>query len=496
MVPVNARKSGEDAGGTPALRGGYSVLLEGRPSRTIEDLPEPNVLYLPLKSRRFTFSDVLVKEGERVAAGQVLARDPDRFSLPLLAPQSGSVRLKAAENHIVLENLAASPQRVHVADERPSHAPRESLSVGEKREKLLALGAWQFLYDAHTGELPDPSGTPRAVLVSTVALDPFVARGDVQLRERLTAFARGLEHLQSLLEYQPIYLVMPDVHSALASEVREMSRGRAWVRRVEIPLRYGLDSLSVLARRLGLMRDPQQPVWALRTEGVFAIDNVLTFSLPCTERIVSVGGPAVESPVHVRAVPGYPLKAILERRVTEEYVRVINGGVLSGEAVGSDKLGLDAECSGLTVVPDHVERELLAFVRPGWNRRSYSKCYMSSLRRAFAGRVEYGGKMQAGRLRYAERLTTGLRGERRACISCNACEEVCPARIMPHLIHKYLYQGALDLAERARVDLCVECGLCSFVCPSKIELRQQFVDAKEQIRRETEEAASEGGETR
>jgi Na+-translocating ferredoxin:NAD+ oxidoreductase RnfC subunit len=104
--------------------------------------------------------------------------------------------------------------------------------------------------------------------------------------------------------------------------------------------------------------------------------------------------------------------------------------------------------------------------------------------------------MQAGRLRYAGRLTTALRGERRACISCNACEEVCPARIMPHLIHKYLYQGALDLAERARVDLCVECGLCSFVCPSKIELRQQFVDAKEQIRREAEEATSEGGEMR
>jgi Na+-transporting NADH:ubiquinone oxidoreductase subunit A len=454
------------------------------------------VLYLPLVSRRFTFSEVLVKEGEQVAAGQVLARDPDGFSLPLLAPLSGTVRLKAAENHIVLDDVSTGPQRGREAEDGPLHAPREALSPEEKREKLLSLGAWQFLYDAHTGELPDPFGTPRAVLVSTVALDPFVARGDVQLRERLAAFARGLEHLQSLLEYQPIYLVVPDVQSALASEVREMTRGHAWVQRVEIPLRYGMDCLIVLARRLGLMRDPRQPVWALRTEGVFAIDNVLTLSLPCTEQIVSIGGPAVESPVHVRAMPGYPLKAILDRRVTDKPARVINGGVLTGEAVGSGQLGLDVECSGLTVVPEHTQQELLAYVRPGWNRRSYSKCYVSSLRRAFAGRVGYGGKMQAGRLRYAGRLTTALRGERRACISCNACEEVCPARIMPHLIHKYLYQGALDLAERARVDLCVECGLCSFVCPSKIELRQQFVDAKEQIRREAEEATSEGGEMR
>lgn len=466
MAPVKARKSRQDAGETLALVGGYNVLLEGRPSRTIEELPEPETLYLPLKSRRFAFSDILVKEGERVAAGQILARDADNFSVPLLAPLPGTVRLNTADNHIVLEKAADSGD----AGKKPA-VRKEALSAGEKREQLLALGAWQFFYDAHTGQVPDPSGTPRAVLVSTVALDPFVARGDVQLREKLTEFARGLEHLQSLLEYRPIHLIMPNIHTALASEVREMTRGRAWIRRVEIPLRYGLDSPPILARGLGLMHDPEQPVWAMRAEGVFAIDRALTLSLPCTERIISVGGPAVESPVHVKAMPGYPLKAILEERVTDGPVRIINGGVLAGEAIGPDTLGLDVECTGLTIVPEHTERELLAFVRPGWDRRSYSKCYLSSMRKPFAGR-----------------LTTGLRGERRACISCNACEEVCPARIMPHLIHKYLYQGALDMAERARVDLCVECGLCSFVCPSKIELRQQFVDAKEKIRREAKEA--------
>ena len=55
---------------------------------------------------------------------------------------------------------------------------------------------------------------------------------------------------------------------------------------------------------------------------------------------------------------------------------------------------------------------------------------------------------------------------------------------MPHLIHKYLYQDAIEDAERARIDLCVECGLCSYVCPGKIELREQFIEAKETIRQE------------
>jgi Na+-transporting NADH:ubiquinone oxidoreductase subunit A len=459
--------------GQMRFRGGYNVPLGGRPSGAVEESPGPDVLHLPLWSFRFRFSELAVHEGEGVRAGQVLARDPVNHFAPLLAPRPGIVRLGQAENHITLEEIGAPAEKGRYPDDDSPHGGGGSAPA--TRQKLLRSGAWQFLYDAHTGMLPDPFGTPRAVIVSTVALDPFVVRGDVQLREQLPVFLRGLQHIQSLLEYQPIYLVMPDIQSELASQIREMLRGYAWIRRVEVPLRFGLDNFAILARRMGLMREADQPVWALRTEGVLAIDRALTDSLPCTERVISIGGPAVESPVHLKTMVGHPLEAILEGRLSTRSARAINGGVLTGATLDPTQRGLDVECAGLTVLPEDTEREFLGFTRPGWDRRSYSKCFVSSFRKPFA-----------------ERLTTGLRGERRACISCNACEEVCPAGIMPHLIHKYLYQGALDEAERARVDLCVECGLCSFVCPSKIELRQQFVDAKETIRRDSEKIASQG----
>ncbi len=454
------------------LGGGYSVMLEGRPSRTVERLPEPEALYLPLQSERFQFSELAVKDGDRMRAGQALARDPDNYSVPLLSPTAGTVRLNAVEKHIALEDIEPEEEKRH-PDEGAPHVSKDKVPAAERRSRLFALGAWQFFHDAHTGALPNPSGTPRAVIVSTVRLEPFVARGDVQLYENLPSFTRGLEHLQSLLEYQPIYLVMPDIQSAFASHVRETLRGYAWIKVVEIPLRYPFDDFAVLARGLGLMHDPRQPVWALRTEGVLAIDRALTFSRPCTRRIMSIGGPVVSSPLHLEVMPGYPLKSILDARISTPPVRVINGGALTGTTIPSEQVGLDAECAGLTILPEHTEREFLGFTRPGWNRRSYSKCYLSSLRRPFR-----------------ERFTTALRGERRACISCNFCEEVCPAGIMPHLIHKCLYRNALEEAERARVDLCVECGLCSFVCPSKIELRKQFSDAKQAIQRELSQAES------
>ncbi len=62
---------------------------------------------------------------------------------------------------------------------------------------------------------------------------------------------------------------------------------------------------------------------------------------------------------------------------------------------------------------------------------------------------------------------------------------------MPHLLHKYLYGDMIEEVEQARVDLCIECGLCSFVCPSKIELKSEFIKAKEAIEIEKEEVRQE-----
>ncbi|MFQ6034380.1 MAG: 4Fe-4S dicluster domain-containing protein [Sedimentisphaerales bacterium] len=455
------------------FRGGYNILLKGKPTGAIKVMPEPKTLYLPLRSRRFSFSEICVKDGQCVSGGDVLARDPNNYAVPLLAPRAGTVRLKAVENHIVLEDLAQLEEHADIVEEELSHIVKEIGAAGIKRYKLLVLGAWQFFSDAFTGLLPDPLSTPQAIIVSTVSLEPFVARGDAQLHNRLLNFTRGLEQLQSLLEYQPIYLAMPNIKSEFANLVRNQIRGYAWVKMLEIPLTYPYDNSAILARRLGLKCN-EGPVWAVRTEGVLAVDRALTLSKPCLVRIISIGGTGVNSPTHLKIMPGYPIKDIRDKYVFEPVARIINGGILTGELLAAETLGIDTECRGITILPEPEDREFLGFIRPGWNRNCYAKCFLGSLRK-----------------RFYERLTTAMRGELRPCISCNFCEEVCPVGIMPYLIHKYLYADLMEEAEQARVDLCVECGLCSFVCPSKIGIMEQIIEAKVLIEKEKEEIRQE-----
>jgi len=447
------------------LRGGYNVLLTGRPDRAIERLPEPAALRVPLRSRRFAFTEVRVRDGDRVRAGGVLAVDPANSAVPLLAPRAGTVRLGRAEGHVTLESLG-----VPEAEASAPAGPPGPADASGRRGALVALGAWPFLECAHTGRPPDPARPPRAVLVSTMRLEPFLARGDALLRVRLEAFLRGLERLQSLLEYEPIYLVMPDVSSALAEEVRERLRGLAWLQVVTVRRTYPHDDFAVLARGLGLMRDPARPVWGLRTEGVLALERALGEGRPVTDRVISLGGPAAARPRHVEVPVGYPLEALAAEAAGAGPVRRIAGGALTGRALGPEDRGLDAECAGLTLLAEPGEREFLGWLRPGRDRRSYGRCFLSAL--------------GAGR---EEAVAAALRGERRACIACGQCADVCPARILPHALHKALYRGGLDDAARLRIDLCVRCGLCAYVCPSKLDLLREFVEAQETLRREREE---------
>ena len=446
------------------FKGGYNVLLKGRPTSEVKQLPEPKQLYLPLKTRRFSFSDICVKDGQSVADGDVLATDPDNYSVPLLAPRGGIVRLNKTDGHIVLTDIKPPAEKVHIPEKHPPHIVQEIGTAGIKRYKLLVLGAWQHLYDAHTYQLPDPMGTPQAIIVSTLNLEPFVARGDAQLKNRLLQLTRGLEHLQSLLEYQPIYLVLPDIKSEFASLVKEQIRGYAWVKLIEIPLKYPHDNFSVLANKLGL-RKADGPIWATRIEGILAIDRALTISKPCIVRIISIGGYGVSSPAHLKAMAGYPIKTIIDKYVSSQNPRVISGGIFTGRKIESNQLGIDAECKGLTILEENTEREFLGFARPGFDRKSFSNSYLSALRPAFE-----------------ESLNTALRGELRPCVSCNYCEQVCPVLTIPYLVHKFLYRDLLEEAEQAGAGLCIQCGLCSFVCPSKIDLAEQMALAKEQIK--------------
>ena len=164
---------------TMKFDGGYNVMLEGTPAAGIAAYQKPDVLHLPLFSNRLEFSLLQVADGETVQKGQILARDPVNFSVPLLAPVGGTVNLEAAERHITLENLSAGPTAV------------EAVEGESQRQTLVRLGVWSSLARVDNNRVPDPENAPLALIVAVSRFEPYFPDADNLLGEAIPPFTSG-----------------------------------------------------------------------------------------------------------------------------------------------------------------------------------------------------------------------------------------------------------------------------------------------------------------
>ena len=106
-----------------------------------------------------------------------------------------------------------------------------------------------------------------------------------------------------------------------------------------------------------------------------------------------------------------------------------------------------------------------------------------------AGKILFGGPMMGIPVCSFDEPTTKLTGaitvmnvkdsiepEATACIHCGKCVSVCPTKLNPTA-----FSGAMNIASeeeriavfnKEHIKLCIECGCCSFVCPAKRPLVQ------------------------
>lgn len=441
------------------LKKGLSLRIAGSPDRKLRELDPPRHVGMVPEQIPFVKPRLLVEEDDAVAVGTPLFEDKRNPRIRFLSPGGGRVTRIVFGRRRVIRQIFIGLEKdepVETFDVPPvahlNTTDRQSL-VGI----LLAGGMWPFFRALPFMDLADPDAVPPAIIVRLGDNEPFGPDPVVYLDGRKDAFETGLAILDRLCDQVVIHLLGDRTLLDASAEKRAVRHFGG-----------GYPTGNPAVQRYRTKTGPEQNrSWYIDGQDVILLGAFLRSGRYPVERIVSVGGSLAPQPGHVKTRAGVLLRHVCGGLpLITSSLRYIVGGMFTGFTGSADSF-MGFYQNALNLIDDGDREEPFGFIRPGYDKPSYSRAFLSAFRRKpFA-------------------MDGSQHGEARACVNCGACAAICPVDILPQFTMKCLVVDEVEEALAHGLLDCAECGLCTYVCPSKIRLCQTFRSAKAQYYRES-----------
>lgn len=408
---------------------------------------QPEIVVLPMKMHIGAPCQPIVKVGDRVRIGDVVA-EAAGLGAPIHASIAGTVRKIEERPHVSGEKvMAVVIENDGTGETAPNRKPEslEALSPEQmieliKEAGIVGLGGAGFPTHA---KLSSALGKVDKLLVNAAECEPYITVDHRILLERHDEFILGLKALMQILSLDSAHIGI-EANKADAIRILEAHQPlrNASIQVAVLRTRYpqGAEKQliqAVLGREVppgGLPSDVGCVVFNVST--VYAVYEALYLGKPLTHRAVTLTGRGLGRTRNVWTPIGTPLRHLLDEAdgMREDCSLLVCGGPM----MGTPQFDFDAPL--------------------GKN----NNCLLA--------------------LTDAERKPTAPKDN--PCIRCARCVMSCPMRLQPVNIHMYASRQELRQAEELNVVDCVECGVCSYVCPAKIGLTQSMKTAKAEILRQ------------
>ncbi len=403
-------------------------------SQPIEALPLPDKVILPVSQHIGAPAKVAVSKGDVVRRGDLVAENGGFVSASIHASISGTVTAVAENPHplgksviaVEIENdgndtvTDALPAMKNWREAAPSEVVRSIASAG-----IVGMGGASF--PTHVKLSPPPEKHIDTLIINGAECEPYLTADHRLMLERTAEVLTGTLILKKTLSASRVYFAIednkPDAVAAVSQllsrdEFKSITLAKL---RTKYPQGGEKQLINAVTRRQvpsgGLPMDCGCVVQNIGT--AYAVYQAITEGVPLYERVVTVTGPLVENPKNLLVRIGTPLRTVLEYCGADLSAakKVVMGGPMMGLAQSELDAPVIKSTSGILV----LENEVPAV-------RAHD------------------------------------------CISCGNCVNVCPVRLVPSMLAKYIDKEQHESAEEWNVLDCIECGSCSFVCPSKINL--------------------------
>ncbi len=410
--------------------------------RPIEKCSVPEEIILPLSQHIGAPSTPVVKVGDHVDMGQMVAEASGYVSVPCFSSVSGTVKAIEPRPHIsgrpsmsiVIQNdfddklFEGIKSPVKLSDLSPQQIVDIIKGAG-----IVGMGGAAF--PVHVKLSPPPEKKIDTLIVNGAECEPYLTADHRVMLEHPGEVIRGLEACMKALGVEKAYIAIEDNKQDAIDAIKNAARGKnihVLTMRVKYPQGAERQLIYAVTKRQvpsgGLPMDVGAVV--LNAGSVYQICLAIEKGLPLYERIVTVTG-CVNTPSNLLVRLGTPISYVIAQ--VGGFSGKIEKLIAGGPMMGISQHNLDAPVIKGT-------SGLLA--------------------------------LDTGMVRSAEES---------ACIRCGKCVHVCPMGLLPYLLSDYSEHDRFEDAEKNHALDCMECGSCSYVCPANRHLVQGIRLAKSQI---------------
>lgn len=420
-------------------------ITAGKP---IVELPVPSELRIMLSQTIGAPSRPVVKAGDTVTVGQMIAEAGGFIGAPVHSPVNGTVKKIEPtrtpqgiwQDSIVIvadtDNPCSTSDSPRTENEVMRLSPADIISiVGDAG--IVGLGGAAFPTKV---KLSVPKGkTASTVIINGAECEPCLTCDDALMRAEPDKIVKGtLLIMKATGASEGIIGIednKPEAIDSMKKAVKAHARLRVEVLKKKYPqggekqLIYAVTGKSV-------------PAGALPIETGCIVDNVATaYAIydavynrrNLTERIVTVTGPDLSNPGNFLVKNGTPLSALIDFAggLPENTGKVIAGGPMMGRAISTFEATATKGLSGLVVVPESI----------------------------------------------SSRKPEG------PCIRCGRCISSCPMGLEPYLLMSQAVNSMWDDMASHNVMNCLECGCCSYICPASRPILDFIKLGKQELRK-------------
>ncbi|MBT8147616.1 MAG: electron transport complex subunit RsxC [Gammaproteobacteria bacterium] len=402
----------------------------------IMETPIPDTLIIPFQQHQGSPATPVVRLGESVLKGQILAEAANHSSLPVHAPTSG--RVTKIVPHSYPDEFGSQRTAIELQPDGQDRwlslqpiedwqaLPPADIINRMRLAGICGLGGAGF--PAHRKfHAEEPANL---LIINAVECEPYITADQALLREyarEVISGARILQHASQAA--QCVIATESDKMDAIES-LRE-ALPESGLELVELSPRYPLGSEKQLVELLTGQQIPtgKHPadlgVLVFNVGTAKAVSDAVHLGRPLISRVTTVCGDTLRTPKNFQVLIGTPVSFLL---------------TLCGVDVDRlDRLVLGGSMMGHTLAAPDVP-----VIKT-------TNCLIAGSRQEFPARPAA-----------------------RPCIRCDFCSSACPVNLMPQFLYLSLRAEQHDKAGQLGLGDCIECGACAYVCPSNIPLVQYY----------------------